>query len=486
MSNKRKDVSSHREDTGHVEKRRWTNRSNIEDDETLSSSYNIPSRVDPTYGQRGAFPGLDTCPGEDDLFYEPASDGLQYLRMVRSEAKTVPNLLVAPLQNRALEGADEGEPYNAYETGYYEDGAYTALPTIGPSLESLRYDEEDDEDIDPQEAYYASLTERFLELRTVLRSVPPASLSDLPQADSSSAAFQAAFLHKATHREWRYQVMHKMPSMRVLATLHQDGVIRGLSRLETFLHQRTLLNDTQSKRTGAWCWGLLGKCRDVSEMGSEEVGVLRMLAKTALRVSKKMRAQKRTDLPMQAAADADDEMEGQEENIQEAARIDEEMEEGEVAEDEDQEHAFMQSDKISDDSVDSFSNKNTSNVLEPRQPKNSCIQPFQVDQTLSVPVIASDDGEKKLSVPEAVEESLVAAKDLLLARLHSARAQLDKHEMNGKAEVNGKEEVNEKEGDQSESDAEGRAFATLDMIVSIVGDFYGQKDLLDARDSWGQ
>ncbi len=40
-------------------------------------------RVDPTYGQRGAFPGLGGEDGQNDLFYGPASDGLEYLRMVR-------------------------------------------------------------------------------------------------------------------------------------------------------------------------------------------------------------------------------------------------------------------------------------------------------------------------------------------------------------------------------------------------------------------
>lgn len=39
-------------------------------------------RTDPTYGQVGAFPGLDKQPSEP--FYGPANDGLAYLRMVRS------------------------------------------------------------------------------------------------------------------------------------------------------------------------------------------------------------------------------------------------------------------------------------------------------------------------------------------------------------------------------------------------------------------
>lgn len=41
------------------------------------------AQVDPTYGQRSAFPGLDDTAEEDALFYGPASDGLEYLRMVR-------------------------------------------------------------------------------------------------------------------------------------------------------------------------------------------------------------------------------------------------------------------------------------------------------------------------------------------------------------------------------------------------------------------
>ena len=42
-----------------------------------------PSRIDPTYGQRSAFPGLDDSNGDNNLFYGPASDGIEYLRMVR-------------------------------------------------------------------------------------------------------------------------------------------------------------------------------------------------------------------------------------------------------------------------------------------------------------------------------------------------------------------------------------------------------------------
>lgn len=57
----------------------------LDDSESVSFQDKFGSdqpRVDPKYGQRGAFPGLDD--GDDDgLFYGPANDGLEYLRMVR-------------------------------------------------------------------------------------------------------------------------------------------------------------------------------------------------------------------------------------------------------------------------------------------------------------------------------------------------------------------------------------------------------------------
>lgn len=43
---------------------------------------NQQPRVDPVYGQRSAFPGLDDI-GLDELLYGPPEDGLEYLRLVR-------------------------------------------------------------------------------------------------------------------------------------------------------------------------------------------------------------------------------------------------------------------------------------------------------------------------------------------------------------------------------------------------------------------
>lgn len=49
--------------------------------ESSAASHERP-QSHPIYGQKNAFPGLDAG-DSDELFYGPAEDGLEYLRMVR-------------------------------------------------------------------------------------------------------------------------------------------------------------------------------------------------------------------------------------------------------------------------------------------------------------------------------------------------------------------------------------------------------------------
>ena len=66
-----------------------------EDGKGVNPQAAATGRVDPTYGQRSAFPGLDDDDDEDAsgdkggregggaVFYGPAADGMAYLKMVR-------------------------------------------------------------------------------------------------------------------------------------------------------------------------------------------------------------------------------------------------------------------------------------------------------------------------------------------------------------------------------------------------------------------
>lgn len=78
MTNKRNHPEGEHVESALYHKRSRLNNPDGGDDLPTSSQ----PHIDPTYGQRGAFPGLDASQ-DDDLFYGPASDGLEYLRMVR-------------------------------------------------------------------------------------------------------------------------------------------------------------------------------------------------------------------------------------------------------------------------------------------------------------------------------------------------------------------------------------------------------------------
>ena len=81
MGSKRKHTGSSPGDTLFNKRSRQSQDHGSDDDSPTAAQ--SQSRIDPTYGQRGAFPGLDDSIGDDDLFYGPASDGVEYLRMVR-------------------------------------------------------------------------------------------------------------------------------------------------------------------------------------------------------------------------------------------------------------------------------------------------------------------------------------------------------------------------------------------------------------------
>lgn len=55
-------------------------RPRLHEDEGDKAGHEQP-RSHPIFGQKNAFPGLDDA--GDELFYGPADDGMEYLRMVR-------------------------------------------------------------------------------------------------------------------------------------------------------------------------------------------------------------------------------------------------------------------------------------------------------------------------------------------------------------------------------------------------------------------
>lgn len=236
--------------------------------------------------------------------------------------------------------------------------------------------------------------------------------------------------------------------MGVLALLQQDAVIGGLEVLEDLLTAGNLKMEGGRRNMGAWAWGLLARCRELGTMGSEEVGVVRRVGKRAVWLLRRMRAGEIVEEKVGAGGD-EEELDGDGEDEEEGGKVDdivaETIDRGEKEEDPGTVAHFDPISSVNDD---------TSHLLSP-------------------------------PAEEGTDHALVEARARILASLQSS----DRVEGEASQGIE-----NRKHGDRvmaGRSAREGTVdkqdiHATLDMIVTIVGEVYGQRDLLDGRLLWDE
>lgn len=371
------------------------------------------------------------------------------LRTYRSEAKTVPNVLVAPISPTVQPEKDD--LYADYPQGYYSNGAYTATPLpLSNSSQKYTNGGQQQEDQDPQKAYYASLCARFKELTKLLQSPPPRAASD---------STDIYYLDWRKPRLWRGNILSIAPTMVLLAQLTQESVICGLEVLESLLTSANL-RGKHGKNIGAWSWSLLGRCREVGHMSSEEVGVLRKLGKQAVWLLRKIR----TGVVIDGATD--------EPNVDAGEEYEDEDEEGEGEEE-----------RAEDDA----------DFLDAVDADDGCSPHIDPITTATV----AHDGKSEAHPTATISDAdLAKAKQRILESLGTDPAETDSPETNARNEAGIQSptqthtvtelEVDGEEGLKDGADEEAMLHATLDMLVTIIGEFYGQRDLLDGRLLWDE
>ncbi|KAJ5235345.1 uncharacterized protein N7469_004513 [Penicillium citrinum] len=363
-------------------------RPRLNEDEDDKTAHEQP-RSHPIYGQKNAFPGLDDA--GDELFYGPADDGMEYLRMVRSEANAMPSLFIAQSSKDAT----------SFTHGFFEDEAYIAPAKPDEKtdafLQSL-YPE-------AQNSYYDLLRYRFLLLRSTLKCTPPAAvIAGLDDSHPISLPRKNA----AARKEWRRLILAVDPQMAQLACMDLESVLGVLQILARGLSDNVRSGDAPGiRRLGAWAWSLLGKCREIGELSTEEVGEIRDIGKRAAKILEKVREAEDVEVEAEEEADEDSNVE---ENGQD----------------------------------------------EPEEPLTE-IEPMpEVSDTPDMPM--PDDANQP--------DELAAAKERLQARLQD----------------NSQHAMSDDTSDGTDLVTQTRAM--LDMIITVVGEFFGQRDLLEAREIW--
>ncbi|ODH27812.1 hypothetical protein ACO22_04090 [Paracoccidioides brasiliensis] len=498
MSEKRKVPSSELSVSPYTKKPRSTG-PNEEDEAPSLLTLITPTtarpqpKSDPIYGQKYAFPGLDDPVDEDRLLYGPPEDGIEYLCMVRSEARTLPSIFVSStvLSEKYNTNDQKNDPGNTTNTGvginltgFYSDGVYFASPSQPPYTTIPDNDIPDESNADAQEIYYNLLHHRFLLLRSTLNCTPPASVI------ASLGAERPISLPRYSKRarvEWEQILQTMDPHMAQLACMDMESVLGLLAIVARSLSTAVRSGESaRVKRLGAWAWGLLGRCRAVGELGSEAVSDIRELGKRASRILMKVRESE--EVMLESVGETDD------------LRDEFDMEDEDGGEEEDEGAEEYRKIFGCEEGGKGHGDEDGIDEDGPGIMKSSIMKnDVNTYRNSSGPMISQEKAMETAIPPSGstdIQDELDAAKARLQARLQfqepsdSMEPRGDEVELEENSDGEGEEgELDDSYGDdQCDGDESAVAHrytrAMLDMVITVVGEFYGQKDLLEFRDIW--
>lgn len=261
----------------------------------------------------------------------------------------------------------------------------------------------------------------YLHLRKIVNTPPP---KDASNRLSSSHLTHAAPITRTSHTtsNWTKTLVTIDPHPLQLALLSKDSV---------FLILRVLLGGQLlqrgrdiPERTSRWLWALLARLPEPGELTHWELGCIRDLGKRAVLLGTSM---------------------------EEIAALREEVEEGglgEVVSSQDQ-------DEVGEQVLDADTSHDDSKESQVPQPEDD-LQDEEPAEDVAMELDSSDEEQE----PQDLEE----VRKRLLARLDEDS---DAEEA-ARTEATRRQEMNMR--------------ATINMVLTVTGDFYGQRDLLEFRD----
>ncbi|KAH8721987.1 hypothetical protein BGZ61DRAFT_447778 [Ilyonectria robusta] len=439
------------------------------------------SGIDPTWGQKYVFSGKEnatTIPAGEEDDFEDDADAMAYLNSVRQEATGIPHLLVAPKvqigpQLPADFERDETHPDGEEDIdrtiyddgvgdtrGYYEDGAYTAVPDSwggDHKYEEGETPEEGEEEFDEEralhEAYFASVLDQYLHLRTILNSKPPPNA--LSRLSSSQPTSAAGFGRQSSPIAlWARLIRTTDPHPLQVALMSKDTILHILRVLlgGKFLRR----GYTLPERTSRWLWALLARLPDKGELNHTEIGWVRDLGRRAVLLGR---------------------------SLAEMAALRDELAEGGLGAHETVDRSSSDEEILLDTEELEVEGANTpgddEDTEEPSPPTSKVAEPAPKDDTEEGEIdddepedvamdLGSDSEAEDGEVASQPEGNLEDAKARLLAQLNNAPSDSEARE--------------EEEQEAARERSRANLRATLNMILTVAGEFYGQRDLLEFRE----
>jgi hypothetical protein len=329
-----------------------------------------------------------------------------------------------------------------------------------------------------RKAYFASLTSQFLALRRLLHRDPsPHLIASLPRDHGTEVGSFGA--RSSTFRIWTWRIRYTDPLPVQVAALDRQSVLKLLRVIlgGKFIRRGYELRE----RTSRWIWALLARLPDRGEMDYAEVGWVRELGKRAVLMMvsiaqmEALREEVAEDL--EGAVEGEGEGEGDDED-EEGAYV------GEVVVDEGDEGKVVAAPQEHDSGKNETPGGETkSKIAEPSVNAKEEDESGELDMDIDDGEVSEDEGAITVGNQD-IEADLAAAKSRLLAQLEGAQ---DTQQEEPAAEADADEQHRNGDGEEpatmfDQTRARVNMRATLNMILTVAGEFYGQRDLLEFRD----
>lgn len=378
------------------------------------------------------------------------------------------------------------EDRSIYETGigdargFYADGAYIArsLSESGDNVDEEGEDADNDGPSAPEAihaAYFRSLLDKYWSLRSALNApAPPESYARLPKTALTSVR---SLNIGTTIETWRRLISSTDPHPVQLSLMSKESVLRVI-RIVLGGKRFLKAGHPVSERTSRWLWALLARFPERGELDHTEIAWVRELGRRAVLLGRSLAemAALRAELEMGGLGmhDGVDESESDDEEFGMYDEVEANKDSAEVAaKTRNQPKAeASQQDLTSAKPKDPEPAPPPAKVeyvptTETKQPPNdSDHEDGEVSDDEGVPMdLSSERGEEGENGGQVPEESLEDAKARLLAQVEASAED---------------ERLAADEATRQRSRMNMRA--TLNMILTVAGEVYGQRDLLQFRE----
>lgn len=366
--------------------------------------------------------------------------------------------------------------------GWYNDGAYTAAPDdLVEDWDEAEGEEDGDAGMDPQTAYFDGMIARFAMLRQRLNRKPPAKIVDTLDTDHPTYIPR---LNNEISRAWRWRFRNIDPHPAQLASMDKSSVLRLLGLLTTGRILRR--GEYVDAKVSRWAWGLLARLPERGELVSEEIGIVRELGKRAVLLGTWLKDEKTWEEGLDEVEREleDDTTDGADDSyMNEDGEVKEDFEEGQFGADEDLDESMAEE----YEEVDEPAEEDIMGVtLQASTTQKSHAIVDESNATIEI------SAETAVSQPAASTDDISAAKLALLERLRTNYADSeDSPQTTHLADSEIKPDTSGLPVSTSAPDlldpqvaSRQNTRATIDMILTVAGELYGQRDLLEFREMW--